>query len=150
MINFFIRLFGPRFQVWLGLLIFAAIAWGFALLTGEFSNWGVGAKNGPGILLTGFAWLSFVLLIPFGYIVEHAKSAVNMKYIGWIYFLYLAGAAWLFGSNAWQIGNLLWAHGMGYGKAWELLVSAFFVLSIYASFSALPAILLAIFRKRVD
>ncbi len=147
MVELFSRIFGPRFKIWLFLVVLGICIWLTALVSGSFKDWSA-PRAGPSSLLIGFAYISFFILIPFGYLVEHAKAAVKIKFIGWIYFIYLSGAALIVGFFVWSAFGGFIAKGLRQSIFWENLIRVFVVLGVYSAFSLPLSILLAVVRKR--
>jgi len=86
------QIFGYRFKIWRYLVLASVIVYMLASFSGVFQGWADSmTKAGPFFLVTGFALLSFILLIPTGYLFENFKSAIKIKFVGWVYFVFFAG-----------------------------------------------------------
>lgn len=134
LIVFLIKIFGFRLKLWMWLMLAALVVYFSASLSGTFNGWN--AKGGPFSLVTLFGLSAFLILIPFGYIVEHKKEAVSLKFIGWIYFLYLSFAFLLVGYLAISVGDDILGS----------VIRGFIACAFYATLSVPLSIILAIIR----
>ena len=145
--KFFGRIFGFRFHVWASLTFLALLIFIVALVLGVFSNHGM-VRAGPSVLVVGFAMATFLLLVPFGYLVENFKEAISLRYVGWIYFLYVASVFLLVGYGIWLHFSQYISGSVGALEAGGKLFAGMIFLSAYTWLSIPLAVVLAIFRKR--
>ena len=145
MIAFLDKILGPRFVLWRTLVFLALIVWIIAALNGEFHGWD--AKSGPSLLLIDFAIWSFLLLIPVGYIFEHLRAAVKLRYVGWLFALYIVGWVLSFAWFGWQLSVSI------YEQSWKYFLQhnagmVVFVSWIYAAPSIPLCLILLVARAR--
>ena len=136
MIKMLDGIFGWRFVVWRAAVIFAFICWIVAYFNGAFYGWS--GRSGPFSLVIAFATWSFLLLVPVGYIFENFKIAIKLRFVGWLFVLYVAGWVLFFG---WCLFDLF--HGTGD------LISFAFPFSLFYSAPSIPLSLVLCVARRI-
>ncbi len=85
-----------RLAAWIIVTIVGCIAIIIAAIEGELGSL---SYNGKGATITtvlmGYAWSAFIVIVFTGHIMTNPFRACSIKYIGWIYFLYII--FWWFG-----------------------------------------------------